>query len=160
MSLRLAAQESTLPGDTLEERFAAAQSYGFDGIELGAQGDGRFAARADELARARANGVVEAGRGRLATGRFLVGRRAVRARRRPRAERARCPDRVARPCRSSQTRPLDGAGRLPTRIPTLLEPDPRVPFEPESLLIVRPDGYVGLSASRDAWGEARPTSKL
>lgn len=58
MSIKLAAQESTLPGDTLEERFAAAQSSGFDGIELGAQGDGRFAARADELARARAAGVV------------------------------------------------------------------------------------------------------
>lgn len=58
MSFLLAAQESTLPGDTLEERFAAAQSYGFDGIELGAQGEGRFAARADELRRARANGVV------------------------------------------------------------------------------------------------------
>lgn len=58
MSFRLAAQESTLPGDTLEERFAAARSYGFDGIELGAQGDGRFAARADELARAQESGVV------------------------------------------------------------------------------------------------------
>lgn len=58
MSFRLAAQESTLPGDTLEQRFAAARSYGFDGIELGAQGDGRFAARADELARARDAGVV------------------------------------------------------------------------------------------------------
>ena len=58
MSLRLAAQESTLPGDTLEERFAAAVSYGFHGIELGAQGDGRFAARSDELAAARAAGVV------------------------------------------------------------------------------------------------------
>lgn len=58
MSFRLAAQESTLPGDTLEQRFAAAQSYGFDGIELGAQGDGRFAARAAELRRAREAGVV------------------------------------------------------------------------------------------------------
>lgn len=58
MSFRLAAQESTLPGDTLEEKFAAAQSYGFDGIELGAQGDGRFAARADELAAAQRAGVV------------------------------------------------------------------------------------------------------
>ena len=58
MTFKLAAQESTLPGDTLEERFAAAQSYGFDGIELGAQGEGRFAARAEELRRARGNGVV------------------------------------------------------------------------------------------------------
>lgn len=58
MSFRLAAQESTLPGETLQERFAAAQSYGFDGIELGAQGDGKFAGRRDELAAARADGVV------------------------------------------------------------------------------------------------------
>lgn len=58
MSFRLAAQESTLPGDTLAERFAAARSYGFDGIELGAQGEGRFAARAEELRRAREAGVV------------------------------------------------------------------------------------------------------
>jgi sugar phosphate isomerase/epimerase len=58
VSLRLAAQESTLPGDTLQDRFAAARSYGFDGIELGAQGDGGFAARAEELRRARLDGVV------------------------------------------------------------------------------------------------------
>ena len=58
MSFQLAAQESTLPGDTLEERFAAAQSYGFHGIELGAQGDGKFAARADEFRRARDAGVA------------------------------------------------------------------------------------------------------
>jgi sugar phosphate isomerase/epimerase len=58
VSFRLAAQESTLPGDTLEAKFEAAVSYGFDGIELGAQGDGKFAARAEELRRARANGVV------------------------------------------------------------------------------------------------------
>ncbi len=58
MTVRLAAQESTLPGDSLQERFAAATSYGFDGIELGAQGEGRFAARRDELAAARADGVV------------------------------------------------------------------------------------------------------
>jgi hypothetical protein len=43
---------------------------------------------------------------------------------------------------------------LAKQFPTLLEPAPRVLFEPENLLIVRPDGYVGLSASRDAWGEA------
>lgn len=58
MSFRLAAQESTLPGHTLEEKFAAAVSYGFDGIELGAQGDGRFAERSAELAAARSAGVV------------------------------------------------------------------------------------------------------
>lgn len=58
MSFQLAAQESTLPGDTLEQQFAAAVSYGFDGIELSGQGEGRFAARADALARARDAGVV------------------------------------------------------------------------------------------------------
>lgn len=58
MTVKLAAQESTLPGDTLEARFEAAVSYGFEGIELGAQGEGRFVARADELAAARNAGVV------------------------------------------------------------------------------------------------------
>ena len=50
MSIKLAAAEGTLPGDTLEEKFAFVQSVGFDGIELSGQGDGIFAGRADELA--------------------------------------------------------------------------------------------------------------
>ena len=58
MSIRLAAQESTLPGATLEEQFAVALDCGFDGIELSGPGDGVFAARADELGRAREAGVV------------------------------------------------------------------------------------------------------
>jgi sugar phosphate isomerase/epimerase len=58
MSLRLAAQESMLEGDTLEEKFAFAQAHGFDGIELSGRGDGVFAARAEELRAARAAGVV------------------------------------------------------------------------------------------------------
>ncbi|GIG88582.1 sugar phosphate isomerase/epimerase family protein [Plantactinospora endophytica] len=58
MTFRLAAQERMLDGDTLEEKFAFALSVGFDGIELSGRGDGVFAARADELRRARANGVV------------------------------------------------------------------------------------------------------
>jgi sugar phosphate isomerase/epimerase len=58
MVFKLAAQESTLAGDTLLEKFEAVQAAGFDGIELSAQGDGIFAARADELRAARAAGVV------------------------------------------------------------------------------------------------------
>lgn len=58
MSYRLAAQEWMLDGDTLEEKFAFAQSVGFDGIELGAVGGGIFEARADELRAARDAGVV------------------------------------------------------------------------------------------------------
>lgn len=58
MTFRLAAQERMLDGDTLEEKFAFALSVGFDGIELSGRGDGVFAARAEELARARENGVL------------------------------------------------------------------------------------------------------
>lgn len=57
-SIKLAAAEGTLPGATLEEKFAFVQSVGFDGIELSGQGDGIFAGRADELARARDAGVI------------------------------------------------------------------------------------------------------
>ncbi|PIK73866.1 FAD-binding monooxygenase [Methylobacterium frigidaeris] len=41
---------------------------------------------------------------------------------------------------------------LAARFPTLLEPDPRRPPDGRFLVIVRPDGYVGLSAAR--WDEA------
>ncbi|MEO5920484.1 MAG: sugar phosphate isomerase/epimerase family protein [Pseudolysinimonas sp.] len=58
MTLRLAAQEWMLEGDTLEQKFAFAQSVGFDGIELGAVGDRVFERRADELRAAREAGVV------------------------------------------------------------------------------------------------------
>ena len=58
MSVRLAAQESTLPGETLEEKFEFTLNCGFDGIELSGRGDGVFAARAAELRRAREAGVV------------------------------------------------------------------------------------------------------
>lgn len=58
MTLRLAAQEWMLEGETLEEKFAFAQSVGFDGIELGAEGGGRFVTRGAELERARDAGVV------------------------------------------------------------------------------------------------------
>ena len=56
MTFRLAAQESMLLGETLEEKFAFAKDHGFDGIEL--SGRDAFAARSEELARARAAGVV------------------------------------------------------------------------------------------------------
>jgi sugar phosphate isomerase/epimerase len=58
VSIRLAAQESTLPGDTLEEKFRFTVDCGFDGIELSGQGGGVFAGRAEELRRARDAGVV------------------------------------------------------------------------------------------------------
>ena len=58
MSFRLAAQESTLPGDTLLEKFQVTLDCGFDGIELSGQGGGVFASRADELRKARDAGVV------------------------------------------------------------------------------------------------------
>ena len=45
-------------------------------------------------------------------------------------------------------------GALAARFPTLLEPMPRAAPNPRELLIVRPDGYIGLSASSDQWGEA------
>jgi sugar phosphate isomerase/epimerase len=57
MTVRLAAQESMLEGETLEEKFAFALEHGFDGIELSGRGDGVFAARRDELAAARSAGV-------------------------------------------------------------------------------------------------------
>lgn len=58
MSFRLAAQESMLEGETLQEKYAFAKRHGFDGIELSARGGGVFAARRDELAAAREAGVV------------------------------------------------------------------------------------------------------
>jgi sugar phosphate isomerase/epimerase len=50
-------QEQVLTGDTLEEKWAEAVSWGFDGIELRGRGEGAFAARLPELRRAAANGV-------------------------------------------------------------------------------------------------------
>ncbi len=46
-----------LVGDSLEEKFAFARSVGFDGIELSGRGNGVFADRFDELAKAREAGV-------------------------------------------------------------------------------------------------------
>ena len=58
MSIKLAAQEATLPGANLQEQFQFALDCGFDGIELSGQGSGVFGARAGELRKARADGVV------------------------------------------------------------------------------------------------------
>lgn len=58
MTFQLAAQESTLEGDSLIEKFAFARSVGFEGIELSGQGDGIFGGRLAELEEARAAGVV------------------------------------------------------------------------------------------------------
>ncbi|PSL37527.1 sugar phosphate isomerase/epimerase [Labedella gwakjiensis] len=58
MAFKLAAQESTCEGDTLEEKFAFAQSVGFDGIELSGRGNGVFVSRIPELQAARAAAVV------------------------------------------------------------------------------------------------------
>ncbi|MEA1832175.1 FAD-dependent monooxygenase [Methylobacterium durans] len=43
---------------------------------------------------------------------------------------------------------------LAARFPALLDPTPRTPPDASALFVVRPDGYVGLSARRNAWDEA------
>jgi sugar phosphate isomerase/epimerase len=58
--MRLSCQEQLLPGDSLEEKWGFATGAGFDGIELRARGDGRFAARLPELRVAARAGVVMA----------------------------------------------------------------------------------------------------
>jgi sugar phosphate isomerase/epimerase len=58
--MRLSCQEQLLPGDSLEEKWDFATGAGFDGIELRARGDGRFAARLPELRAAARAGVVMA----------------------------------------------------------------------------------------------------
>jgi sugar phosphate isomerase/epimerase len=50
-------QEQHLPGDTLAEKWEAAQAWGFDGIELRGQGDGAFAARLPALRDAAKSGI-------------------------------------------------------------------------------------------------------
>ena len=47
--MRLCCQEQHLPGATLEDKFATAVEYGFDGIELRGAGDLAFEARLPEL---------------------------------------------------------------------------------------------------------------
>ena len=50
-------QEQYLPGDTMSEKWDAAQEWGFDGIELRGRGDGAFAARLPDLRAAAAAGI-------------------------------------------------------------------------------------------------------
>ncbi|GLS22890.1 FAD-binding monooxygenase [Labrys miyagiensis] len=54
------------------------------------------------------------------------------------------------------TADTDKGAALATRFPDLLEPSPRRPPNASRLLIIRPDGYIGLSARRNEWnkGEA------
>jgi sugar phosphate isomerase/epimerase len=56
--MRLTCQEQLLPGTTLQEKWDAAQAFGYDGIELRAQGEHRIRERLPELHRARRDGVV------------------------------------------------------------------------------------------------------
>jgi sugar phosphate isomerase/epimerase len=56
--MRLTCQEQLLPGATLQEKWDAAQSFGYDGIELRGQGGHRIRERLPELHRARRDGVV------------------------------------------------------------------------------------------------------
>jgi 2-polyprenyl-6-methoxyphenol hydroxylase-like FAD-dependent oxidoreductase len=48
----------------------------------------------------------------------------------------------------------DKARALAADFPALLEPAPRTPPDPRVLLILRPDGYIGLSAGADDWDAA------
>jgi sugar phosphate isomerase/epimerase len=56
--VRLTCQEQLLPGHTLQEKWDAAQAFGYDGIELRGQGGHRIRERLPELHRARRDGVV------------------------------------------------------------------------------------------------------
>jgi sugar phosphate isomerase/epimerase len=56
--VRLTCQEQLLPGQTLQEKWDAAQVFGYDGIELRGQGGHRIRERLPELHRARRDGVV------------------------------------------------------------------------------------------------------
>lgn len=56
--MRLTCQEQLLPGDTLQDKWDAAQQLGYDGIELRGQGGHRIRERLPELHRARRDGVV------------------------------------------------------------------------------------------------------
>lgn len=49
---------------------------------------------------------------------------------------------------------------LAARFPNVLEPDPRTPPDAQRLLIVRPDGYVGLSMASHDWPEAERYLRL
>ena len=56
--MKLACQENLLPGVGLIEKWALAQAYGFDGIELQAGSTDEFSARREELLKAKKYGVI------------------------------------------------------------------------------------------------------
>jgi sugar phosphate isomerase/epimerase len=56
--VRLTCQEQLLPGDTLQDKWDAAQRLGYDGIELRGHGEHRLRERLPDLHRARRDGVV------------------------------------------------------------------------------------------------------
>ncbi|MHA7285574.1 sugar phosphate isomerase/epimerase family protein [Arthrobacter sp. MDT3-44] len=58
MNNQICVQEQHLPGTNMAEKWEAAQSWGFDGIELRGAGNGAFLARLPELKAAAAAGVV------------------------------------------------------------------------------------------------------
>ena len=56
--MRLAVQEHLLPGDTMQARWEAALTWGFDAIELRGAGGHALRARLPELRAAQRDGVV------------------------------------------------------------------------------------------------------
>ncbi len=52
------------------------------------------------------------------------------------------------------THDADKGAALAARFPLLLEAAPRKPDDSHSLLIVRPDGYIGFSSADAAWADA------
>jgi sugar phosphate isomerase/epimerase len=58
MTWHLAVQEQMVDGTTLEQKFEAAVSAGFEGLELGGPGGGAFRERLPEIRRAKTAGVV------------------------------------------------------------------------------------------------------
>ena len=58
MTWHLSVQEQMVDGTSLEEKFEAAVSAGFEGLELGGGGGGTFRERLPEIRRARSAGVV------------------------------------------------------------------------------------------------------
>ena len=49
---------------------------------------------------------------------------------------------------------VEKGATLAAEFPSLLEPKPRAPADPDHLFIVRPDGYIGLSAGHADWAQA------
>jgi sugar phosphate isomerase/epimerase len=56
--MRITCQEQLLPGDTLAQKWDAAQRFGYGGIELRGQGGHRIRERLPELRQARRDGIV------------------------------------------------------------------------------------------------------